>query len=159
MVTTLAGLAGREGSADGVGSDARFNSPFGVAVDRFGNVYVADFQNCAIRRISPRGVVTTLAGLPGVEGTADGKGSAARFGGPSSIAVDRSGNVYVADTGNGICRKITPDGVVTTLAGQFPLPDAIAVDGAGNVYVKSFPAAISKITPAGVVTALPSFWP
>ena len=107
VVTTLAGLAGNSGSTDGTGSAARFNSPRGVAVDSVGNVYVADTNNHTIRRITPGGVVTTLAGLPGSSGTADGTGNAARFNQPRGIAVDGAGVLYVADTNNHTIRKIT----------------------------------------------------
>jgi hypothetical protein len=81
VVTTLAGLAGSFGSADGAGTAARFNGPAGVAVDSAGNVYVADSGNGTIRKVTPTGVVTTLAGLAGSQGSADGTGSDARFGG------------------------------------------------------------------------------
>ena len=98
VTTTLAGLAGQLGSADGTGSAARFNYPIGVAVDSAGNVYVADTGNYTIRKITPAGVVTTLAGSAGQIGSADGTGSAARFFFPYGVAVDSAGNVYVADT-------------------------------------------------------------
>src|SRR3989440_9565 len=114
--TTLAGAAS-PGSADGTGSAARFNGPFGVATDSSGDVYVADTGNNTIRKITPAGVVTTLAGLAGITGSADGTGSTARFSDPDGVATDPSGNVYVADTFNHTIRKITPAGVVTTLAG------------------------------------------
>jgi streptogramin lyase len=170
VVTTLAGTAGASGSADGTGSAARFYSPRGVAVDGSGNVYVADSQNHTIRTITPAGVVTTLAGTAGSSGSADGTGSAARFDYPEGVAVDGSGNVYVADYNNHTIRKITPAGVVTTLAGtagargsadgtgnaaRFTFPKGVAVDGSGNVYVADGGNnAIRKITPAGVVTTL-----
>ena len=105
VVSTLAGLAGQYGSADGTGSAARFNNPNGVAVDSAGNVYVADTCNYTIRKITPGGVVSTLAGLAGNRGSADGTGSAARFFSPQGVAVDSAGNVYVADTGNHTIRK------------------------------------------------------
>src|ERR1043166_6807989 len=117
VVTTLAGLAGSGGSADGTGSAARFYYPSGVATDSSGNVYVTDRFNCTIRKITAAGVVTTLAGLAGSSGSADGTGSAARFYYPEGVATDSSGTVYVADTSNQTIRKITPAGVVTTLAG------------------------------------------
>ena len=98
------------GSADGTGSAARFNHPSGVAVDSAGNVYVADTNNHTIRKVTPAGVVTTLAGLAGRWGSADGTGSAARFNYPSGVAVDSAGNVYVADTCNHTIRKVTPGG-------------------------------------------------
>jgi hypothetical protein len=150
VVTTLAGLAGSTGSADGTGSAARFTEPYGVAVDSAGNVYVADTYNHTIRKVTPAGVVTTLAGLARSIGSADGTGSAARFFYPYGVAVDSGGNVYVADSYNNTIRKVTPAGVVTTLAGlagspgsadgtgsaaRFTHPFGVAVDSAGNFYV------------------------
>ncbi len=168
--TTLAGLAGTSGNADGTGSAARFNYPGGVAVDSAGNVYVADSWNSTIRKITPGGVVSTLAGLAGNGGTTDGTGSAARFSTPGGVAVDSSGNVYVADGSNQTIRKITPAGVVSTLAGllyfmggadgtgsaaRFNFPADVAVDSTGNVYVADGSNhKIRKITPGGVVTTL-----
>jgi sugar lactone lactonase YvrE len=168
VVTTLAGMVGIAGSADGAGSAARFNSPSGVATDSSGNVYVADSGNDTIRKITPAGVVTTLAGLAGITGSADGAGSAARFNFPFGVATDSSGNVYVADTGNSTIRQINPAGVVTTVAGlagssgsadgtgsvaRFNGPSGVATDSLGNVYVADyFNSTIRKITPGGVVT-------
>src|SRR5207245_322595 len=137
-------------SADGTGSAARFYEPYGVATDSSGNVYVADIYNSTIRKITPAGVVTTLAGLAGSQGSADGTGSAARFNYHRGVATDSSGNVYVADTFNLSFRKITPARVVTTLparrssdlsadgtgsAARFYFPYGVATDSSGNVYV------------------------
>ncbi|MDP5958062.1 MAG: hypothetical protein QGF82_04865, partial [Candidatus Marinimicrobia bacterium] len=116
VVTTLAG-SGSQGSADGTGTASSFNYPSGVAVDGSGNVYVGDWSNHLIRKITSAGVVTTLAGS-GSQGSADGTGTAASFYHPSGVAVDGSGNVYVGDTYNHLVRKITSAGVVTTLAGS-----------------------------------------
>ena len=170
VVTTLAGAAEQEGSADGAGSAARFNLPWGVAADGAGNVYVADARNSTIRKVTPEGVVTTLAGAAGQIGSADGTGGAARFDGAEHVAVDSAGNVYVGEQLNETIRKITPEGVVTTLAGaagqpgsvdgtgsaaRFAGPSGVAVDNAGNVYVADgFNGTIRKVTPAGVVTTL-----
>jgi len=116
VVTTLAG-SGSSGSANGTGTAASFNYPFGVAVDGSGNVYVGDYENHLIRKITSAGEVTTLAGS-GSSGSANGTGTAASFSSPYDVAVDGSGNVYVADYYNHLIRKITSDGVVTTLAGS-----------------------------------------
>ena len=146
-VTTLAG-SGIEGNADGLGKEASFNHPNSVAIDGSGNVYVADRLNHSIRKISPSGTVTTLAGS-GIEGNADGLGKEASFNQPCGIAIDGIGNVYVADSNNYRIRKIGPSGYVTTLVGSgnpgsedgygsaasFNKPYAIAVDAGGAVYV------------------------
>ncbi|HYM61190.1 MAG TPA: hypothetical protein VEZ11_09885 [Thermoanaerobaculia bacterium] len=168
-VTTLAGTAGSEGNVDGTGRVARFRSPQGVAVEGDGNVYVADSRNDSIRKITPAGVVTTIAGS-GNPGRADGAGSAATFYRPSGIAVGDGGNLYVADTDNNMIRKITPGGVVTTIAGgvefsnsgaddgtgrnaRFASPFDVAADAAGNLYVAdSNNHAVRKITPDAQVT-------
>ena len=170
VVTTLAGSAGQVGSSDGTGSAARFDCPEGVAVDSEGNVYVADVWNQEIRKISPFGVVTTLAGSAGQQGSTDGTGSAARFYLPQGVAVDSAGNVYVAEYGNDDIREITPSGAVSTLAGfageagssdgtgsdaRFDGPQKVALDGAGNVYVADYDNdEIREISPSGVVTTL-----
>jgi len=146
-VTTFAG-SGNVGSADGTGTAASFNSPLGIAVDAAGNVYVADSYNYKIRKITPQGVVSTLAGS-GSFGSTDGVGRNASFKQPTEIAVDAAGNVYVADTYNHKIRKITPAGVVSSLAGNgkqgridavgalasFNQPSGICVDQFGNVYI------------------------
>ena len=154
--------------ADGIGRTAAFSNLMGLAIDTAGNIYVADARNNAIRKITPQGIVTTLAGSGGV-GCADGKGNRATFFSPAGVATDKSGNVYVADTHNSLIRKITPDGLVTTLAGRrpdtpypvadttvrFDNPTGIAVDTLGNVYVADWANnKIRKINPAGVVTTL-----
>ncbi len=170
VVTTLAGTAVSLGSADGTGASARFNSPHSVAVDGSGNVFVADWGNNTIRNITPTGAATTLAGTAGSSGSADGTGAAARFNGPIGVAVDVSGNVFVADSANNTIRKITTAGVVTTIAGtaglsgsadgtgsaaRFHAPTGVAVDGEDNVFVADMDNwTIRNMTSAGVVTTL-----
>jgi sugar lactone lactonase YvrE len=120
QISTLAGTAGVVGSADGAGALASFGSTFpygGLTIDGAGNVYVADSGNNTIRKITPTGVVSTLAGTAGVKGHADGVGAQASFNDPMGLATDSAANVYVADNGNHTIRKITPAGVVSTLAG------------------------------------------
>lgn len=170
VVTTFAGEAGSFGNLDGTGTAARFSGPQGAAVDSAGNVYIADTFNSTIRKITPAGVVTTLAGLAGNNGNTDGTGSAARFSSPRGVAVDGAGNVYVGDSNNHTIRMITPGGVVTTVAGlagnsgntdgtgnvaRFNQPRGIAVDGAGVLYVADTNNhTIRRITAGGVVTTL-----
>jgi mucin-19 len=170
VVTTLAGAAGCPGKADGTGAAARFSYPAGLAVDGVGNVYVADTSNDAIRKITPFGVVTTFAGKLGAGGALDAAGADARFDRPSGIAVDKDGNLYVADTGNHTIRKVSPGGVVTTVSGRagtkggedgaasdarFSSPEGVAVAADGTVYVADTGYfTIRKITPAGAVSTL-----
>ncbi len=159
VVTTLAGTAGLSGRADGTGDKARFSRPTGVAVDRMGNVYVADNENHAIRKITPAGFVSTLAGSLGQSGFADGEAAAARFAYPADLALDSGGNLFVVDALNKAVRKVTPDGAVTTLAKGL-IVQSIAVDRGGSVYVGvgvsgfGAPVFISRITQAGTVTTL-----
>jgi outer membrane protein assembly factor BamB len=119
VVTTLAGKADTEGFTDGTGSAARFNHPFGVAVASDGTLYVADETGHLIRKVTPSGVVTTLAGSAGNRGSADGTGTTASFNYPQGVAVASDGTLYVADRANQLIRKIGPPGsesVVVTKA-------------------------------------------
>jgi hypothetical protein len=153
VVTTMAGLSGTAGNADGVATSATFSSPYGVAVDATGNVFVADTGNHSIRKISSEGAVTTLAGSSGFGGVSNGTGNSARFMSPNALVVAPDGNLYVADTGASGIRKVTSEGVVTTLAGGF-FASGIAIDGAGNLLVTDTSNMIRKITPAGVVSTI-----
>jgi sugar lactone lactonase YvrE len=169
VVTTLAGNPGVYGAADGTGTNAQFYNPYSLTVDAYGNIYVADQANHSIRKITPGGVVTTLAGNPVSVGPVDGTGTNATFNNPSGLAIGPDGNIYVADQGNQLIRKITPGGVVTTLAGSptgvygaadgtgtdatFWTPSALVVDANGNIYVADTGSnLIRKVTPTGVVT-------
>jgi hypothetical protein len=141
-VATLAGNAGYFGSSDGAGSIARFNYPSGVAVDASGNVFVADTENCVIRKIQPSGLVSTLAGLAGIPGAVDATGSLARFDSPSDLTIDAEGNVFIADTDNDTIRMLVPStGVVTTMAGQAGTMGS--ADGTGAVALFYKPAGIA----------------
>ena len=168
VVTTLAGAAGKAGKTNGAGVAARFNYSAAVAAAANGTLYVAD-GNHVIRKITPAGVVTTLAGTAGKTGTANGQGAAARFYMPDGIAVDAKGNVYVSESMSHTVRKITPAGLVTALAGKadaegavngrgtaarFTSPYGVAVDRAGTVYVSDLSYTVRKISPTGVVTTL-----
>ncbi|MFY8034173.1 MAG: hypothetical protein ACOVMN_06610, partial [Flexibacteraceae bacterium] len=164
-VTTFAG-SGSVGNVNGTGTEASFNNPNDVAVDGAGNVYVADRDNSNIRKISPAGVVTTLAGT-GTSGNANGIGTSASFNLPTGVVLDVAGNIIVADRNNNRLRKISPAGVVTYLAGtgtsglinglvtsaRFQIPVRVAFDGVGNIYVADWGThVIRKVSPAGVVS-------
>ncbi|SFQ34963.1 NHL repeat-containing protein [Variovorax sp. OK605] len=148
-VSTFAGKAGMSGFAEGTGDNARFNQPFGLALDVAGNLYVADAANSRIRKITPDRVVSTFAGT-GLIGSADGPRNSATFAFPAALALDVDGNVYVAEPGSSVLRRITLAGEVSTLAGvafqtgaqdgigkaaRFGQPLGIAVDAGGALYV------------------------
>ena len=170
IVTTLAGLAEQAGATNGTGNVARFNSPLGIAADLAGVLYVADTGNHLIRKVTASGIVTTLAGSPGVWGSADGVGGNATFNGPVGIAVDNSSNVFVADANNHTIRKITPAGAVSTWAGlagadgtadgtgsdaRFGKPAELRIDRANNLFVvDSFYHTIRRISTHAVVTTV-----
>jgi streptogramin lyase len=177
-VVTFAGN-GTAGYVDASGLGAQFNNPEGVTVDSKGNVYVSDTYNSLIRMITPAGAVSTVAGTPATIGYADGPAASAQFYAPGGSAFDSQGNLYVADFGNNVIRKITPAGVVSTYAGNgtagyrngaatstnltgtadslsmFNNPQAVAVDVAGNVYVADRGNnVIRKILPTGRVVTI-----
>jgi len=169
-VTTFAGTSGVTGNADGAGKSAQFNGPSGLVIDALGNLYVSDITNNTIRKITPAGLVTTFAGQVGTTGDVDGTGTGATFNQPDGMAIDSSGNIYVADFGDNTIREVTPAGVVTTIAGfpnlvgstdgigsaaRFSTPRTVAVDSSGNVYVGDGNNTIRKITvPGYAVTTL-----
>jgi gliding motility-associated-like protein len=159
--------SGLIGSDDGLGAAASFYEPDGIVSDAAGNLYVSDQVYSLIRKITPDGQVTTLAGNPQVLGATDGTGSAATFNSPRGMAIDAAGNIYVADQANNLIRKVTAAGEVTTYAGSgavgsvngpvnsasFNTPTAVGLDDLGNLYVSdSGNGSIRKITPAGVVS-------
>ncbi len=149
-IVVLAGN-GTPGTNDGVAGAATFFVPEGIALDATGNLYVADTYNNMIRKISKDGVVSTIAGKTH-KGNSNGKGTAASFFHPEALTVDKNGNIYVADSGNNLIRKISPAGMVTTLAGcgkrgakngdvkvaSFFRPMGIAADSMGNIYVADY---------------------
>jgi len=168
VVTTFAG-SGAATTTNGVGTSASFKNPLGIASDASDNLYVAEGSGNCIRKITPNGVVTTIAGS-GIAGSNNDTGIAATFSNPSGLAVDAAGNIYVADSGNNLIRKITSAGVVTTLAGNttpgftdggaltgasFNKPYGVAVDVSGNVYVAdALNYAVRKITADGMVSTI-----
>ena len=168
QVSTFAGNL-NPGSVNGMDSAASFNHPTGVALDGAGNLYVADYGNSLIRKISPSGLVSTLAGVSGNVGSTNGPAASATFNHPMGVAVDGAGNVYVADCLNNMIREISSSGVMSTLAGTgmvgsangagglatFYNPPGVAVDLTGNAYVADWlNNLIREITPSGLVITL-----
>ncbi len=159
--------SGVAGMVNGTGAAASFNAPMGMVFDRAGNLYIADANNNVIRKVTPAGVVSTFAGS-GVGGTANGAAGVARFSSPRALAIDAAGNIYVADYGSHLIRKVTVAGDVSTLAGSvqghvdgtgsaaaFNRPYGLAVDANGNIFVSDQAnARIRKISPVGVVTTV-----
>jgi len=167
LVTTVAG-SDSIGAVDGIGSAAYFFGPTGIAIDASGNLLVTDAGNNLIRKVTPAGAVSTIAGN-GSPGSTDGALLSASFNNPTGIALDASGNIYIADMLNSTIREINPgSGLVSTLAGgadttasingtgtaaSFYFPNSVAVDASGNVYVsENINNLIRKVTQGGVVT-------
>ncbi|HEX3580426.1 MAG TPA: hypothetical protein VH087_01600 [Thermoanaerobaculia bacterium] len=170
FLVTFAGTTGVSGTTDGGGSDATFSSPEGVAVAPDYTLYVADTGEDRIRKIDGISNVSAFAGIASSPGAADGPASSARFNGPTGLALDPAGNLYVADTGNDTIRRIGTDGNVTTIAGapgvagftdgtggvaRFNHPTALAFDALGNLYVAdSGNNAIRRVAPSHAVTTV-----
>ncbi len=175
-VTTVAGQAAVSGAANGTGTNVLFSDPAAIVTDTNGNFFVADSQNDAIRKVTTNGVVTTFAGQLGVSGMADGTGTGAQFNDPSGLAFDKSGNLFVSDTGNSAIREITPAGVVSTFAGiagqsgfadgaagsaQFSSPLGIAVATNGDLFVADCGNHVIRRISGGVVSTFagsPQVW-
>lgn len=151
---------------------AQFASPWGLAVDRAGNIYIADTMNDRIRKITPDGTVTTIAGQTGSGFSGDnGPAGFARLSKPTGLAVDAAGNLYIADTGNHRVRRISPQGVITTYAGtgtagfsgdagpaaqaQLNMPESLAIDAAGNLYIADTGNhRVRQVSPQGIITTV-----
>lgn len=171
VATTFAG--GTYGYVNGTGTTAKFNDPVGMAFDAAGNLYVGDVLNYRVRKITPTGVVSTFAGS-GTKAAVNGTGTAASFYGPTDIAFDAAGNMYVTDGDGSIIRKVTSAGVVTTFAGsglfgytngagataKIGYPAGITTDKSGNVYFNDETnKAVRKITPDGTVSTYAGYDP
>ncbi len=164
VVTTIAGHAGAgagvaQGYRDGKAMNALFQDPAGIAIDQRGNLFVADSGNVVIRKISPAGAVTTIAGTAGRRGVADGKGAAAEFFLPTAIVIDANANLYVTDCRAAMVRKISPARIVTTVA-RSGCAGGIAIDAQGALYVSvggmgstgRWSGAILKVSRSGEVS-------
>jgi len=167
IVSTLAGVGGQPGADDGNGTAARFNTPLGIAVDALGNLFVADSANHTLRKVTPTGKVTTFAGTPENFGSSDGTSTNASFNNPVGLALDAAGNLFVSDANNHTIRRVTPAGLVTTVAGasgedgdndgsastaRFGKPAELSFDRRGNLFIAdSLNNTLRKLTPAGEV--------
>jgi sugar lactone lactonase YvrE len=173
IITTVAGNGTAGFSGDGgISTNAQLNTPYGVALDAAGNLFVADLNNNRVRVVSAAGVITTIAGT-GTSGSAGDGGPAARaqLRNPSDVLIDPSGNVFVADSTNSKIRRITPPGVISTVAGtgtsgfsgdngaataaQFNRPMALAMDAAQNLYITDLNnQRLRRLTPDGIVATI-----
>jgi sugar lactone lactonase YvrE len=145
-VSTLAGQALVSGAGNGVGTNAMFADPAAIVRDASGNLFVADSQNHAIRKITTNGVVSTFAGQPGVAGAANGAGTNAQFNTPCGLAFDGASNLFVADTGNNIIREISPGGSVTTFAGVATPTNSGFADGPAGSAMFNSPLGLAMAT-------------
>jgi hypothetical protein len=174
------GVEGYSGDG-GRATRAELDSPQSVAVDRDGDLFIADTGNNVIREVSPRGTIATFAGdgRPGYVGGDDRRATSARLTAPTGVAVDAFGNVYIADTGNNVIRRVSTSGLITTVAGNYAedlandgiggfsgdggaataaqlyAPEGVAVDNAGDIFIAdTFNDAIREVTPNGIITTV-----
>jgi NHL repeat len=170
LINTIAGNGTGGYSGDNAGAlSAEINSPFGAAVDASGNVYIADKSNNRVRKVSPTGIITTVAGNGSSGYSGDGSpATAAQINSPYDVAVDAYGNVYIADAGNNRVRKVSPSGIISTVAGNGSTgyggdgspataanvgsPSGLAVDLSGNLYISSDGTHIRKVNSAGIIS-------
>lgn len=172
IISTVAGTGTQGFSGDGgLATSAQLNFPFGLAIDGTGNIYVADMFNNRVRKISTGGIITTVAGSASAGFSGDGfAATSAQLNQPEAVAVDGSGNLYIADVQNNRIRKVTTGGIISTYAGtgvygsngdggpatsaQLSSPSAVSVDGSGNLYITDGNARVRKVTLGGTITTV-----
>jgi sugar lactone lactonase YvrE len=172
-ITTIAGIDDPGNAGDGgPATDAQLNDPTGIAVDNHGNLYIADKYNNRIRKVTPQGMISAFAGT-GVQGFGGngGTATAALLNAPAGLMADSAGNIFIADAGNNCIREVTTAGIILNFAGngtpgfsgdgraataaQLYLPNGMAIDTAGNIYIAdSWNYRVRKVTPAGIITTI-----
>jgi sugar lactone lactonase YvrE len=171
IISTVAGngTAGYSGDG-GMATSAQLNNPAGMAIDPVGNLYIADFLNSVIRKVTPSGIISTVAGNGTYGYSGDGgQATAAKLGYPVDMAVDSEGNLYIADWGNNRIRKVTPSGIISTVAGNggfyfsgddgpatsagLTSAQGIAIDSIGNLYIGDY-TRVRKVTPLGIISTV-----